>query len=379
MKDFQEKRKSGLVRKPRAAAGFTLVEILAATAIMSMIVVAVLYVTSAIINTWNRSSGQMQTYFDSGVVGRIMQDDMESLVIKKDGGAWLEVAYPQNVGMLTGEGEFDENPLRPPEIMFYSPTTLRPRYTRDNLSAATADAASAIPIAGSVCAIKYQLCVKSPFMQGAGDETSNASQYNAFYGLYRAVIDPNSTVLEAMGAEKQGSAENEDYQYALQNNLWSQRCTVIDENGVEQPSQDLKTWTLAPENLLVMNLVDFRVRFAVSYDNPSYVPDSDIPRKKIAFIPPGVPFAVGKKILVESALYSYGTGGGREAVSPSEIENGNLAYADISMTFISDAGAKEMRALMKSQNLSLEKFKSLVQAYGNTVSRRIIFMSEPVD
>ncbi len=57
MKDFQEKRKSGLVRKPRAAAGFTLVEILAATAIMSMIVVAVLYVTSAIINTWNRSSG----------------------------------------------------------------------------------------------------------------------------------------------------------------------------------------------------------------------------------------------------------------------------------------------------------------------------------
>ena len=49
------------------------------------------------------------------------------------------------------------------------------------------------------------------------------------------------------------------------------------------------------------------------------------------------------------------------------------------MTFISDAGAKEMRALMKSQNLSLEKFKSLVQAYGNTVSRRIIFMSEPVD
>ena len=231
MKIFEKKIILGCRRDVRAAEarkGFTLVEILAASAIMSLIVVAVLYVTSAIINTWNRSSGQIQTYFDAGVVGRIMQDDLESLLIKKDGGAWLQVAYPVNAGMLTGSNELDTTPLRPPEIMFYAPTSLRPRYTRENLSSSVLDPTNAIPIPGNVCAIKYQLCVKSPFMEGQSDESANASQYNAFYGLYRAVIDPKSTVLEAMGPEKQGTYENEDYRYALQMNLWGQRCTVID-------------------------------------------------------------------------------------------------------------------------------------------------------
>ena len=62
-----------------------------------------------------------------------MQDDLESLIIKKDGGAWLQVAYPMNAGMLTGSNELDTTPLRPPEIMFYAPTSLRPRYTRGKL------------------------------------------------------------------------------------------------------------------------------------------------------------------------------------------------------------------------------------------------------
>lgn len=358
---------------------FTLVEILAASAIMSVIVLTVLFVTSAIINTWNRASGQLQTYFDSGVVMRIVQNDLESIHLQKDGGAWMQVAYPQNVGMLTGSEELEKVPLRPPEIMFYAPTALRPKYTRENLSAANADASTAVSIPGDVCAIKYQLCVKSPFMLGAGDDSSNESQYNAFYGFYRAVIDPRSTILEAIGPSKQGRYEDETYQNALLANLWSQRCTIIDENGVEQAMQDLKTWTLSPENLLVMNVVDFRVRFAVLYDNPAYVPGSDLPEKRIAYIPPGVPFTVGQKIFVESSVYAYGSGGGREAVAPNEIENGKLAFADISMTFISDTGAKEMRALMKGGNLSAEKFKELVLAHGNTITRRVVFLSQLMD
>ena len=38
-----------------------------------------------------------------------------------------------------------------------------------------------------------------------------------------------------------------------------------------------------------------------------------------------------------------------------------------------------MRALMKGQNLSLDKFKELVLAHGNTVTRRVIFMSDPIE
>ena len=118
---------------------FTLVEIMAASVIMTLIVLSVLTVTSSILNTWNRASGQLQTYFDAGVVTSIIKEDLESAKVKLDGRAWMEVNYPRNVGFLTGENYESAVPLRPPEIMFYSPTLLRPRYTRENLSGAIAE------------------------------------------------------------------------------------------------------------------------------------------------------------------------------------------------------------------------------------------------
>jgi len=359
---------------------FTLVEIMAATLIMTVIVLSVLIVTTQILGTWNSTSGQLKNYFNASIVGNIIQEDMESLLIKRDGRAWLQVAYPENVGMLTGSNYYDSVPLKPPEIMFYSPTMLRPRYTRDQLSAASQDGGKfAVPIPGSVCAIKYQLSVKSPFLESASDESQNENQYNAFYGFYRAVIDPRSTVLEAMGQTIQGytsDIESDSYRYALSNNLWNKTCTIIDEQGVEQPGRDLRTWVLSPENLLVMNVVDIRVTFGVFYPNPNSGVNE--PRYKTAYIPPGTPFTVGRKILSPVA-FGYGAGGTRESVDPTLVEEGFLAFADFSMTFISDEGAKEMRAKMTAKTLTQEEFKQLVLQYGNTVTRRVQFIAEPID
>jgi len=361
---------------------FTLVEIMAASAIMTLVVLGVLSVTTNILKTWNRASGQLQTYFDAGVVCSIIQDDLESIKIKRDGRAWLQVAYPQSVGMLTGESDTDTAPIRPPQIMFYSPTMLRPRYTRDNIQSAQQDAKTAIPIPGDICAIKYELALKSPFMQSSSNAADNESQYNAFYGFYRAVIDPKSTALEAMGATIQGynpDPASEDFRLALENNLWNKTCTVIDEQGLEQAGQDLRTWALSPENLLTMNIVDLRVTFAVMYDNPDAT-GADQPKYKVAYIPPGTPLAVGRYIYAESA-YTLGQGGGHEAVdvNSDEFKNGFLSFADISVTCISEQGAKEMRALMKQGTLTQDSFKRLVLAHGTTVTRRVQFLSEPLN
>lgn len=357
---------------------FTLVEIMAASAIMTLIVLGVLIITTNILNTWSRASGQLQTYFDAAVVGSIIQEDFESIKIRKDGRAWLQVAYPQSVGLLTGEDDMDSVPLRPPEIMFYSPTMLRPRYTREHMQDATGDAATAVQIPGSICAIKYQLSLKSPFMDSSSNPADNESQYNAFYGLYRAVIDPKSTALEAMGSTIQGyttSPDGEDFRDALAQNLWAGTCTIVDEEGVEQPGTDLKSWVLAPENLLVNSMVDFRVTFAVFYPNPDATPGSGENDYKLAYIPAGTPFTVGPRILTEGA-YEF-VNGSRNPVDPRLLEDGYLAFADFSMTLISDAGAKEIRALAMNDTLTQESFKRLVLAHGNTVVRRIQFMAEP--
>ncbi len=358
---------------------FTLVEIMAASAIMTIIVLAVLNVTTNILKTWNMASGELKNKFDGSVVGNILQEDFEGAVVKKDGKAWFQIDYPENVGVLTGSNYLDNTPLKPPEIMFYSATILRPRYLREHLSSVVQDNQDIlpIPIPGNICAIKYQLAIKSPFMTSGGDPAANESQYNAFFGLYRAVIDPRSTVLEAMGDEVQGytkDSSSEDFRYALSSNLWTKACTIIDEQGNEQPGKDLKGWTLAPENLLVMNVVDFRITLGVFYKNPNQGPNE--PVYKIAYIPPGTPVTVGPRILTTNA-YGFGAGGGKYPVDTSLLEDGFLAFADFSMTLISDAGAKEMRAMMRSGNLTPEEFKELVLAHGNTITRRVQFVSEP--
>ena len=238
---------------------FTLVEIMAATAIMTIIVLVVHTITTQVLNTWNRASGQLQTYFEANNLASVIQEDLESMKIKKDGRAWLEVRYPENVGQMTGTEYLEAIPMRPPEMMFYAPTLLRPRYTREHMSDAIAeDGTVTVTIPGSLCAIKYQISLKSQFMEASSNTAENEAQYDAFYGFYRAVIDPKSTATEAMGMSMQGyssSRDSEDFLYALSNNLWEKTCTVINEGGEYQPGVNLKTWTLAPENMLVMNML----------------------------------------------------------------------------------------------------------------------------
>ncbi len=364
---------------------FTLIEIMSASAIMTIIVLTVLNITMNIVKTWDNASGELQTYFDAGVVANIIKEDLESLQVKRDGRAWLQVAYPDDVGMLKGKDDLSKQPLRPPQIMFYAPTLLRPRYTRENMqNAKDGNAATIIQIPGSLCAIKYQIALKSPFMTSSVNAGDNESQPNAFYGFYRAVVDPESTALDCMGDTLQGYSSDpnsEEFKLALLNNVWTKNCPVIDEQGLRQAGQDLRSWALAPENLLSMNVVDFRVTFAVKYKDPNYKGGMNESPYKFACIPPGTPFTVGRFILAD---YAYEMVKERQNapsvdVNSPEFKNGVLAFADVSMTFISDAGAKIMRAEMKQGALTEERFKTLVLQYGNTIVRRIQFMSEPLD
>ncbi len=366
---------------------FTLIEIMAASAIMAIIVLGVLSVTSNILKTYTRASGQLQNYFDANIVGNIIAEDLESMSYKRDGRAWLEVEYPREVGALTGKSYLDRAPLRPPEIMFYSSTSLRPRYTKENtlfdIDGKTSVQNMMIP--GSLCAVKYQIALKSPFMKSQGDSIDE-KQYNAFYGLYRAVIDSRSTLLENMGADKQGYTPNpnvESYRKALSVNVWSGTSSLVNEKGEEVSGENLATWSRSPENLLATNIVDFRITFAVMYKNVNASSPSD-PKYRVAYIPPGSDLTVGPRILADEA-YEISLSGGKMNVDTGseEFRGGFLSFADVSMTFVSDAGVRAMQALMRNKEISKEQFQEqfqrIAQQYGNTVVRRVRFMAEPLD
>ncbi len=360
---------------------FTLVEIMAASAIMAIIVLGVLSVASNILKTYTKASGQLQNYFDANVVGNIIAEDLESAVIRRDGRAWLQVSYDDTVGMLKGTSYKGSEPLRPPKLMFYSSTSMRPMYTKENTSFDQNAKKESVLIPGNVCAVKYQLAVKSPFMKSLG-EAGDEKQYNAFYGLYRAVVDSRSTALDNMGRVKQGfslGGSDESFKNSLQMNVWEGTSSVVDERGEEVSGVKLKNWSLAPENLLSMNVVDFRITFAVMYKNRRDV-GQDAPRYRVAYVPAGADLTVGPTILADEA-YEFSQSGGMMNVDTGsdEFKGGMLSFADVSITFVSDAGAREMRALMRGNRMTEDDFKRIVAQHGNTVVRRVRFMSQPLD
>ncbi len=361
---------------------FTLVELMAASAIMAIIVLGVLSVTSNILKTYTKASSQIQNFFDANIVGNIIMEDLESIEIKRDGRAWLQVSYPQDVGVLTGKAYTSTAPLRPPEIMFYTKTSLRPKYTKENTVFSTGETAmQSVMIPGSLCAVKYQIALKSPFMKSlgiGGDE----NQYNAFYGLYRAVIDSRSTILENMGRDKQGyvlNPEVETYKNALAVNVWDGTSSIVDEKGEEVSGVPLATWARAPENLLASNVVDMRLTFAVMYKNKHNHDDHNAPKYRVAYIPPGMGFTVGPRILADEA-YEISSTGERVNVDTAseEFRGGHLSFADVSITFLAEPGVREMLALMRGKKMTQEHFKRIVLQHGNTIVRRVRFMSEPL-
>ncbi len=361
--------------------GFTLVEIMAASAIMAMVILGILTVTSNVLRTYNTAQGQLKGYFDGSVVCNIIAEDLESIVLRRDGRAWLEVKYPSDVGVLTGTTAEGSAPLRPPEIMFYSATSLRPLYTKENTSFGSGENEMKTMIPGSVCAIKYQLALKNPFMKSTS-VVDDTKQINATYGLYRAVIDSRSTLMENMGNDKQGYTPDPDvdsYENSLSNNVWSGVSSLIDEIG-ETKSLNLDLWSRSPENMLAANVVDFRITFAVMYENKS-AENSNASKYKVGYIPPGTKFTIGPRILADRA-YEYTATGERMDIDTgsTEFRCGFLSFADISIKFLSDTGATEMMALTRNgKSLKEKDYKRIISEHGTTVVRRVKFMTEPLD
>ncbi len=348
--------------------GFTLIEVLAAATIMVIILGAVLLAVSDVLRSWNESSGKIEGYYEGDSLADFLQQDLQSMVVKRDGRAWLQVTYPNTVGMLTGTS-VGGIPLRPPQIMFFSPTYVRPRFDAEQLMTKSDQRT---PIAGSICAVKYQMSYKSPFRTGSANEGTNSRQPNAFYGLYRAVIDSRSTFQDAMG-EAQGDQNSVENAIAR---FWNGTSSILNDEGHYTKGTDLKSWVLSPENFIASNIVDFQVTFAVMYPKEGDVKQYESPYE-IAYIEPGTPFTVGDKLYIDGKVYQRTSGGGKAYLMPNEVENGFLAFAEVSMTFISDIGAQEIRNLA-GENKE-QRFKELRMKYGTTTTRKIPFMVQPAE
>ncbi len=168
--------------------GFTLIELMVSTALMVVIVLAVVSVAAETFKAYDRAVADLSTQSEARAVLDAMENDFQTAVIRPDGRCWMEVVLPGTTSFGAPAGTpiatGDLNPAEHPIIMLFAAPQDRPRWSPLPSTPRTA-------LRGDVCAIAYRIGQRSPF-------SAPGAQYQQVYGVYRTVIDPERTFADAL-------------------------------------------------------------------------------------------------------------------------------------------------------------------------------------
>lgn len=213
-------------RSKKCRGAFTLIEIMVAAAIMTVLVGLVLQITGEVLKAWNRSSGKLSANAEARIAMDLITQDLETAILRDNGQQWLLI------NGADGVGPYDNSTGgQTVSIKMFSPA-----LDRDQSSA------------GDICAVAYELDF-GPAYAGSEDNV---------YALYRKLVPPDVTFADLMGSPSDTSSP----QLTLTGGEWDD---VVDADK---------------ENYLVGNIVEFRVilyeddgtgeAFPVNWDEASY-------------------------------------------------------------------------------------------------------------
>jgi prepilin-type N-terminal cleavage/methylation domain-containing protein len=166
--------------------GFTLLEVMVATSIMVIIVLAVVTIATDTFKAYDRAVADLSTQSEARGVLDALENDLQTAVLRPDGRCWMEVILPGTPGAPAKAPAPIGNMqgLDQPILMFFASPPDRPRW---NPAASTPRQS----LKGDVCAISYRLGQRSPFdMPG--------EPIQQVYGVYRTIVDPEGTFTEAL-------------------------------------------------------------------------------------------------------------------------------------------------------------------------------------
>lgn len=299
-------------RKNGKRSAFTLIEIMVATVIMVILVGLVIQITSEVLRVWNRSSGKLAANADARIALQLLTQDLETAVFRNDGLLWFEAEQKEMSGVAG---------YRPQTVnlIVFSPAADR-SLVDDNGET----------IAGDICVVQYGLVYQDPVGGASG------SKENESFALHRRVIDPSTTFNSLMGGSRQADFDS-----------WKNQLVPAVDVAL-QPYEGITD----PQNYLVGNVADFRLQF--------YVIDSD-----------------NEEVLIEEPSILYG--GSLPTVGPFSAVASDyrypLAYAELTITVISDEGAKLIRNLELGRGgTGYDNGDDIILQHGEVYKRRINFV-----
>ncbi|MCD8299488.1 MAG: prepilin-type N-terminal cleavage/methylation domain-containing protein [Opitutae bacterium] len=336
--------------------GFTLVEIMAATAIMVVVIMFVTNIAVDMLRAYDGTISAISSNYDARSVLDPIETDFVSAKVFNDNHRWFEVRYDEN-----DTGNLDKTSA--PRIMLFAQPKDRVRRS--------INAGTSTEIQGDMCAICYRLVQKAPF------GTSADSPENARYSMYRSILNAKDTgelaIPYIIGSNgKSGSAENQ-----TPNSFWSSSESITDPSDDKKYS--LSEWTTEIQNLLVDGVLDLTLIFW--YDDYD-----DSGKRKIAIINnPRIAQYVRSayKNNYDVTTFSTSIAAGYDKIvfdsNVSGAVSGALKAVDVSVTVLSPEGKSRLSGLQRqesSQTISDDEFTDLLQEYGVTFTRSFTIFRE---
>ncbi len=275
--------------------GFTLMELMVAMAITTIIVTVLVSITSIALDTWNRSRAELRASRQAKSMIDTMARDFEALVTRKGNtNEWLSAIVDPDLSNLGGNIK-SENASR---LVFFTAAT--DRY--DGNIGTTTD------LGGDVSCVAYQLKYRDPIDSSGSTKT---------FVLNRLLKDPKATFDTLLGkTDSTNTAKSLD--------------TVF----TAAYSAELSN----PANFVCENVFQFSMTFHVQVTDATKTPP--------VF---DVPVTIGKNNTAQTtkSFVIQGTGIKSEIVggpvSQAQLASGRVTAMEVSVTVISDFGIDQLR------------------------------------
>jgi len=282
--------------------GFTLVELLVAMAITTVIASVLVSVTAVAVDAWNRSRAELRASRQAKFMVDAMARDFESLVTRRGNNfEWLSALSSKN---LPGSGT--QQSANASNLIFFTAATDRYEGKINTPN----------DKGGDVSCVSYQLDYKNP-IDGSQDRFST-------FTLYRLLVNPDEAFQNLLGKPE-----------------------------LEAAFQAYRNQVTEVENFVCENIYQFSVTFHVEIVKNAGTPDAT---KMTVPVSLG-PTAGGGRV---TSFRVLGTGIELDAAPSSnatieELKAGRVAAMEVSLTVITDFGMRQMQNA-KLKGDALNKF-----------------------
>jgi prepilin-type N-terminal cleavage/methylation domain-containing protein len=289
----------------RTRRGFTLIELMVAMAITTLIVTILVSITAISLDTWTRNRSEVRAARQAKSMADTMAKDLEALVTRR--GTNIEWISATTEDVKSDGNQPNIASPNAADVIFYSAPT--DRYDGD-LSAKTS--------VGDVSCVGYQLKYQDPIKSQGGSKLPT-------FVFYRLLVNPDETFEKLLTKSSTTSGAGVSTASGLKDIFDSAFSSEMDKN----------------ENFVCENIFQYTITLNVLVTKSASTGS--------AAAPVNVPITLGnsgstakKFSLIGSSIETDYTPTSSN-VSADELKNGILTSVEVSLTVLTDFGVDQMR------------------------------------